>query len=246
MQYIQVAEDWFLTKKSFKFKHISDIHGTSTIEVPLMMWKNPVVRLYQKTIGYTGKGSGSPRAVTWTWKSVYDFFLKDCHIEFNSDLMELDLSWISKQSRKHNTIRLVTIPFRSSTGTVKELITLSHECSIFCQGSSISPSRRELSFRVNYSKFEFLEGLPYPSRDFYPFNNFQCGMLPRQVKVAYKGKELGSCYAFLFQSCAILLGDDFSFDSLVALEGIHNGVLQVQHFFYSVNPYCIKVVTLLG
>lgn len=66
--------------------------------------------------------------------------------------------------------------------------------------------------------------------------NLNFGLSERQFEVIYQGKPLeGTCYAYMLGTYAILLRDDFSFDSLAALTGCRDGVLKVERFMFSTN-----------
>lgn len=75
---------------------------------------------------------------------------------------------------------------------------------------------------------------------------FSLGVQHEPYGVEYKGKQLsGRSFAMLCGPWAVLLSDNFEFDSLVALKGVRNGILKVDKFVYTVNPYVVKVVTLM-
>lgn len=75
---------------------------------------------------------------------------------------------------------------------------------------------------------------------------FPFGLSTRQYHVYYQGQELkGTSYAMLYGDVAILLGDDFTFDSVALLLRIDTGVLHVGKFVYSVNPYIVKCMTMM-
>lgn len=64
--------------------------------------------------------------------------------------------------------------------------------------------------------------------------------------VWYRSKQLrGSCYALLCGTWAILLDDDFSFDSLVSLKSASDGRLYIDQIMATVNPYVVKIKTLV-
>lgn len=73
------------------------------------------------------------------------------------------------------------------------------------------------------------------------------GLSKHKYSVEYKGRELrGSCYAVLIGVVAVLLKDDFSFDSLVLLKGATPYNLDVAKVIYSVNTHVIKVIVSVG
>lgn len=65
---------------------------------------------------------------------------------------------------------------------------------------------------------------------------FNFGLPSKKFTVMYQGKPLeGKCYAYMLGTFAILLRDDFSFDSLAALSGCADGNLVVDKFMFSTN-----------
>lgn len=68
------------------------------------------------------------------------------------------------------------------------------------------------------------------------FSNLNFGLPSKQFSIVYQGKPLeGKCYAYMLGTFAILLRDDFSFDSLVALSGCSDGCLVADKFMFSTN-----------
>lgn len=77
--------------------------------------------------------------------------------------------------------------------------------------------------------------------------NLYYGLSSHKYDVTYKGKQLRcSCYAVLLGTVAVLLNDDFSFDSLVLLNGAVPHELDVARVIYTVNSHVIKVVVSVG
>lgn len=77
-------------------------------------------------------------------------------------------------------------------------------------------------------------------------NSFSMGLSNNQWRVRYHGKTLnGECYAFVGGPWGILLSDDLKFDSLVYLSAVGNGTLVVEKVLYTVNPYIVKIMTLI-
>lgn len=77
-------------------------------------------------------------------------------------------------------------------------------------------------------------------------NRFCMGISSRKWHLFYHGKEIShSCYALLCGTWAILLTDDLRFDSLVYLNGVVPGVLYMEKIAYTVNPYLVKVMTVI-
>lgn len=76
-------------------------------------------------------------------------------------------------------------------------------------------------------------------------NRFCFGVRGISYRVRYNGRELnGDCYALVCGPWAILLDDEFRFDTLAMLNGATSVILDVDRFLYTVNPYITKVITL--
>lgn len=73
------------------------------------------------------------------------------------------------------------------------------------------------------------------------------GLRYEPFEVIYKSRKLhGKSYALICGYWGILLSDDMKFDSLVAFEGVSEQTLYVNRFLCTVNPYVVKILTLLG
>ena len=71
------------------------------------------------------------------------------------------------------------------------------------------------------------------------------GLSNQPYSVVFKGKILdGHSYAWLCGTWGILLGDDFTFDSLILLKGVESHALFVDKVIHTVNPYVVKVMML--
>lgn len=77
-------------------------------------------------------------------------------------------------------------------------------------------------------------------------NWFMFGIQQSKYVVKYHGRRLtGTAYALLCGPYAILLDDNFGFDSLALLNGVTPAVLDVDKFVYTVNSYVAKILTLI-
>lgn len=73
------------------------------------------------------------------------------------------------------------------------------------------------------------------------------GIRYEPFSIFYKNRKLnGKSLALLCGTYAILLGDDFSFDSLVSLKTVSEQHLELDKVAYTVNPYLLKTVVLMG
>ena len=103
----------------------------------------------------------------------------------------------------------------------------------------------DLSDRESFKPIAFLAHL---TSEKMPKTNtimFSYGLAYKPYTVESKGRTLdGSCYAFVYGCCAILLKDNDSFDAFVLLKGCNSDKLIVDKFIYTNNVYIVKVITL--
>lgn len=108
-------------------------------------------------------------------------------------------------------------------------------------------SRQGMQIYGHVSRFHPVDNLSYRGGKFVGADTLSFGISPHQYEVSYRGRKLnGSSYAWLYGASAVLLGDDLSFDSLVLLGRCSNESLDIQRVLYTVNPYIVRVQTLLG
>lgn len=75
---------------------------------------------------------------------------------------------------------------------------------------------------------------------------FFYGLSDQQYQVCYRGKKLnGKSYVMMCGTWGVLLGDDLSFDSIVSFCGVEDGCLYIDNILHTINPYIIKVKTLV-
>lgn len=80
-----------------------------------------------------------------------------------------------------------------------------------------------------------------------PVDRFYFGVRSTPFGVAYKDHALaGKYYAFIFGTWALLLTDEFEFDSFVLLEGADDGLLRIERIIQTVNSEFVKAKMLLN
>ena len=76
---------------------------------------------------------------------------------------------------------------------------------------------------------------------------FSYGVVDIEYSVIYKGRLLGGkTLAMICGPWAVLLDDEFRFDSLVTLTALKSYEMTVDRFVYTVNPYITKMIVLMG
>lgn len=77
-------------------------------------------------------------------------------------------------------------------------------------------------------------------------DRFCFGIISDVSWVVYRGQKLNRKYLIMLcGTYAVLLTDDMKFDSLAVLDQTLHGMIFVDKFLYSVNPYIVKLMTLL-
>lgn len=100
--------------------------------------------------------------------------------------------------------------------------------------------------RIYNPRFQPINVLPMVNTPKTVDDAYSYGIAPWKYHVIYAGKRLsGKCYAFLFGTWAILLRDDFQYDSLVYLEEVDEVKLTVAYIAHSINPYMVKMAMLV-
>lgn len=100
---------------------------------------------------------------------------------------------------------------------------------------------------IERPSFKWIDDLAHMTTNVPLEDRFSYGLRHEQYGVVYKGRRLnGTSYAFLFGTWAVLLDDDLKYDSLVVLEGADSATLCVNAVIHTVNPYMVKVKTLMG
>lgn len=102
------------------------------------------------------------------------------------------------------------------------------------------------SMPVRPAEFEFLTELGHWDNRGQCVDNFNYGITPDQYLVYYKNKMLnGESYVLFCGPWCILLDDELKFDTIACLAGKSEDAIIVEKFLYSVNPYIVKVMTLM-
>lgn len=94
--------------------------------------------------------------------------------------------------------------------------------------------------------FSRITNLGYVRFDKAFVNDFSFGIPSVKFDVKYKGNRLNGMWnVLLYGPVAILLDDSMKFDSLAIMSGVKDGLVTVEKFLYSTNPYIVKVITLM-
>ena len=76
-------------------------------------------------------------------------------------------------------------------------------------------------------------------------DSFSYGLLPSRYVICYRGRQMRlERYVLVCGSWAVLLTDDMQFETLCALGGMTNSVLNINRVIYTLNPYIVKAMTL--
>ena len=116
----------------------------------------------------------------------------------------------------------------------------------------VHDGKREQKFYTKFTVFhepsevfKWIPDLGHEERNPSHGKQFSFGLSPQEYTFTYRGRQLGgTSLAYMCGPFAVLLDDDLSFDTLVALRGVQYNELIVDKFVYTVNTYIIKVMAL--
>lgn len=95
-------------------------------------------------------------------------------------------------------------------------------------------------------EFQNVQGLARPRITSELTHKYAHGMTHKQLRIMYKGRELGRSRAWVFGIWAVLFDDKMNFDTIAILNGAKGDTLSVEKFIYSVNKYVVKTIVMLG
>lgn len=234
MRYLQANTSWFIDYESFEFVSKMMCRGPFEVNVPFYLWSygnQPIIQtdlgpdpysIFQKTSGVELNRLQIRFRESHRYVDVW-FFDKT-----KSEYVELDLSCILHRG-VHNQSEIVGVDYHIIFGN-KIIKPITRFCPTF--GIPKFPLIKELG-NCNVNEAESFDVLSF-------------GISRWRYCVVYKGHALKDTWlAFVCGTWAILLTDKLEFDSLVLLSRAVDGELGVDQIIYSVNPYIVKVKTMM-
>lgn len=230
-RYVQVSSGWLVDKDTYKLIPGYKRESTCTIDVPDFMWT-----------------SGTGYNMTIRRGDDVEEHIRSYSMDLNNLLVTFHPTYRGFEIHiKDETYINVGYFFRYMTQKMggqayDEVVGVDFDVAI---------NRVRKDFRAmpleRVPAFEYIIGLGTVTEDVQSRSKFCYGISDSQWRIRLRGRELnGKSYALLCGPCAVLLSDNFEFDSLMLLSGVSSKALDVAKVAYSVNPYVIKAATLIG
>ena len=231
--YLQANTAYLLDREAWKFVRTTERAFPSYIDVPFQMW---------------GLGDMTEHAIpNGLSRCVRSIKLNRLVLNFDPEADVLDIKFFNADKGVEESLGLKAVASIQTNiingKSVSQVMQASYE--VFTDYGVIKyvSDLSKLIADPNFLKIDGLYSKPLRGvcRD-----KFSCGLSQRKFNVVFNGRRLnGQSYAYVNGSWAVLLGDDFTFDSLAALNGTRDEVLGVDRFLYTVNPYIVKCSMLM-
>lgn len=238
IRYLQVSRWKVLDREEWKLVSLLDLESDNAILVPFFMREDN--KMLESTV---------VRMVTSNGKTVTHTYIIDDFIELNG----FHIAFNSRHGYERSSIKFFD----------KDWITLDIDCdpclpiwqaladmkySIYGLGGTelIHNSWFDDTNPTRKHAFEPIENLGQTGLEARGANIFVGGMSSYAYELYYRGKKLkNKLYAMICGPWAVLLTDDFRFDSFVILNSAHNWVLGIDRVVYTLNVNLMKAVCLI-
>lgn len=239
--YVQCANGW-LIDENYRFIPMAQKQSPFEIDVPFFFWNYGIEEEHTEVTGFHNI-NGVLQNVSSTFRKTSYIVLNHLEVEFRDEFKDARMRFYDSLVGEEAYIQLNALQDRvvaQNPGGKKLIQCLGIQYAIDNNGQATTFGTKFVSQHQDVRDFCYINGLAkYENWD--QVKKFCYGVLPRPYKVVYKGHELGgTSLALLCGPWGILLGDDLTFDSLVCLKGVRQGVLTVDRFAYTVNPYVCK------
>lgn len=212
------------------------------IDVPPVLWKFYEEDSHQTTVWRKDLGGRLKQHITVYHKSE-SFWLKDLRVVLMDEYKHAQLEF-----KDHHLGRITKILLTTSTAAGR--LGKGINSQVIKVGVYYSLQVNEEARRLGEHRFKDVSwGFPNFRRieNFALFeqnmsnNQLSFGLTDATYEVCYRDRLLdGRSLALLVGPWGILLGDDFSFDALVLLNGAKPGMLDIGEILYTTNPYLVK------
>lgn len=248
MTYLKVSQTCVLNLADYSFIEESFLTGRAKeqeVHVPPALWQfddkesHCVNRWYKAVNGKTQRT---------TIKYVYSKAIRFRHmaIEFVDLYKRVNIKFTDPKTGLLIYIQLSISPYkgRVGVGLTSANRTLGAYCLAKINGDFLEHTYRFEAVGRGHPNFRSIIDFAEFEHN-YGDNHFMLGLSQNPYDVYYKSKLLnGQSYALLCGNWAVILGDDFTFDSLCYLDGADENKLYVNKFVYSVNTYILKIMTM--
>lgn len=238
MRYLQTSynKNCIFDRKTNKFMQQTEAALRAGIEVPFFLWQ------FEERREHTSKVYGKPAGV---FRQTHDIELNHFKVKFiGSGPKSAEVRFFDSLRGSLSVIEIDAELCTVSTAHGIDLIGVTHTVT---NNGDTRIHRTMLSNPAWVSpNFCRIPGLGCTKESVIGRNRLSLGVLPSRYIVRYRGKKLnGNSYALVSGTWAVLLGDDMSFDSIVILNGATQSVLEIDQVAYTVNPYMVKVMTMI-
>lgn len=236
MGYLQVSKTYYIDTETFKFIHVSQRVSPFKVEVPFYYWNFPESTTHRFSNPQTGEAG--------IYTNVHAVQLHHLIVEFSMNYRHARLNFYDVVRKDWTTIGISCKPYLTNSGSMFAQVTA------FDYTIAIETAQKQFRVPLDlYNQQFFMISDIYSSMSRlqeYGSEKFSFGITPSQYTVMCNSRQLnGESYAFVCGPWAVLLTDDLSFDSLALLSGADGGLLKVDKFAYTVNPYVMKIMTLM-
>lgn len=246
MRYVQAALGYLIDTRTYDIITGSEREKPCEVAVPFYLWGFEDQDTHVTT-SWGHRQSGGLNKSDDVMKKVYTVELNNLTVEFVDGYKNVIIKF--RDAKRNNIIEL-DVAVRPTLVSSQAWGGLMREIMGFRFNVQMPNSEADFSYRLTESvwrspNFRMIPHLGANEIEVIGQNKLGFGISPLKYSVMYKLKELnGHTYALLCGPFAVLLDDDFKFNSLVALNGVTATTLDVHRIIYSVNTYILKVVSL--
>lgn len=245
-KYLQTSNRHYLDTETWKIIKQGQLVKPFEMVVPFWYWHfkeatERCVRGMPKII------DGKPKIPVSLFRKQHTVELNDLSVQFGDDFTHVLIKFFNVKRDRLSSIELATklrwkwlphLSTRSFLGGVDYKCVLDDE----------TPAKIETKFYqtlLSAPNFCSIPNLSLDEKNSDEREMLYYGILPWQMDVKYKETWLnGQSWALLCGTWAILLSDDFKFDSLVALSGATCTTLVAERFLFTVNSYIRRMIFL--
>lgn len=252
MRYFQVSESLYVNCDTYQFvpyQLLFQRSEMSEVLVPYFLWHDEERDQRTENKWYNTTG-GRLKKATVVFRQVAFLSLNQFEISFNQDYKKVAIKLFDKALKKRVQLKLSATPLvgrpsvhRGGGFYPKKPV----GCYFELENSGVVnkfevPLAKDAADIPRFHHISELGDL----QQTYGTELYMFGIDQHQFPIRYHGRELnGQSYIFICGPWGILLDDDLSFDSLVCLNSIRRGHIDIAHIAYTTNSYMMKVKVMM-
>lgn len=247
MDYLMANKAYLIDTKTFEFVPYESRELPCNITVPYYLWRFNSIREHIE-YGYVDAIGGGIKTIKNVYKKVQAVYLNRLEVKFLIGYKHAQIAYYDTKQDDFVVIDIDAYPNLVTQVVGKnrydDLVSVSYELTSYFGVRKIESNIGAVAHkRPNFQSVTHLDTtFVRDAGD----NIFCFGISAQPYTIRYRGKNLnGSSYALVCGPWAVLLSDKLEFDSIVLLQGVCNGVLEVERFAYTVNKYVLKIMTLV-